>query len=241
MSCRRGPSVQWEETAVPVCDQKVGGLFRSFQAKAGGAPYGNLAASPWGNELIELFAEPAVTGEKSGQRGPTDLLTVSFSSNDYVGHRVGPDAPEVRDMAVRTDQLLGKFFHRHRPGVGMKNVMVVLSADHGVASTPEHDRAAKMPGGYLSGDVEDVVTSALNRKIRNASWLIRGTGKFIVLQSGDARARQNRGRPADPRRRSVSRGKGCEISPSRSFMWHACTRGISLITESREILSRRRR
>ena len=50
----------------------------------------SLAASPWGNELIEAFAERAVASEKIGQRGVTDLLAVSFSSNDYVGHAMGP-------------------------------------------------------------------------------------------------------------------------------------------------------
>src|SRR5207245_2568875 len=143
-----------------------------FQATPGAAAYGNLAWSPWGNELIELFAESAVTGEKLGQRGATDLLTVSFSSNDYVGHRVGPDAPEVRDMAARTDQLLGKLFQAIDQSVGMKNVIVVLSADHGVAATPERDKTNKMPGGYLFADVEDAVTSALNRKFGKADWLI---------------------------------------------------------------------
>jgi hypothetical protein len=148
-----------------------------FHAASGGPePYEKLLASPWGNELIEQFAEQALAGEKLGQRGPTDLLTVSFSSNDYVGHRVGPDSPEVRDMAIRTDQLLGKLFQRIDQAVGMKNVIVVLSADHGVASTPEHDRQAKMPGGYLFADVEDAVTTALNRKFGKANWLIPGTG-----------------------------------------------------------------
>jgi predicted AlkP superfamily pyrophosphatase or phosphodiesterase len=147
-----------------------------FQAASGAAAYSGLPASPWGNELIELFAESAVTGEKLGQRGATDLLTVSFSSNDYVGHRVGPDAPEVRDMALRTDQLLGKLFQAIDQSVGMKNVVVVLSADHGVASTPEHDQQAKMPGGYLFADVEDAVMSALNRKFGKANWLIPGAG-----------------------------------------------------------------
>jgi len=47
--------------------------------------------------------------EKLGQRGVTDLLTISFSSNDAVGHALGPDSPEVHDISVRTDQVLGKF------------------------------------------------------------------------------------------------------------------------------------
>jgi predicted AlkP superfamily pyrophosphatase or phosphodiesterase len=152
----------------------------NFQAAAGAAPYAKLPASPWGNELIELFAESAITGEKLGQRGATDLLTVSFSSNDYVGHRVGPDAPEVRDMAIRTDQLLGKLFEAIDRSVGMKNVIVVLSADHGVVSTPEHDRTAKLPGGYLSTNVEDAVSNALSRKFGKANWLIPGTGETVL-------------------------------------------------------------
>jgi predicted AlkP superfamily pyrophosphatase or phosphodiesterase len=149
----------------------------NFQAASGTPAYANLPASPWGNELIELFAESAITGERLGQRGATDLLTVSFSSNDYIGHRAGPDAPEVRDMALRTDQLLGKLFEAIDRSIGMSNVIVVLSADHGVASTPEHDRAAKLPGGYLFANVEDAVTGALNRKFGKANWLIPGTGE----------------------------------------------------------------
>ncbi|MBV9081436.1 MAG: alkaline phosphatase family protein, partial [Acidobacteriaceae bacterium] len=131
--------------------------------------YSKLPASPWGNELIERFAEEAITGEQLGQGpGETDLLTVSFSSNDYVGHRVGPDAPEVRDMAIRTDRLLGKLFHVIDDKVGLRNTIVVLSADHGVASAPDRARADKMPGGYLDGHVESAVESVLNNKFGEA-------------------------------------------------------------------------
>ena len=135
--------------------------------------FAKLPASPWGNELIERFAEEAITGEKLGQReGATDLLTVSFSSNDYVGHAVGPDAPEVRDMSVRTDQLLGILFQALDRQVGMQNVLVVLSADHGVAPLPATDEIDKMPGGYAAVDVEDAIQSALNRKFGAANWII---------------------------------------------------------------------
>jgi predicted AlkP superfamily pyrophosphatase or phosphodiesterase len=149
-----------------------------FHAASGSPePYAKLPASPWGNELIEQFTEQAFAGEKLGQRGPTDLLTISFSSNDYVGHRVGPDAPEVRDMAIRTDQLLGKLFHQIDQAVGMKNVIVVLSADHGVASAPRHDEENHLPGGYVKGHMEDAVQSALNDRFGKANWLIHGAGE----------------------------------------------------------------
>lgn len=139
-------------------------------------PYSKLPASPWGNELIEQFAEAALSGENLGRGTHTDLLTVSFSSNDYVGHQVGPDAPEVQDMAIRTDQLLGKLFKAIDSSVGLENTLIVLSADHGVAPTPAQDEANKMPGGYIAADVEEAVTSALNRKFGKADWLIAGVG-----------------------------------------------------------------
>lgn len=149
-----------------------------FEAAPGSThPYGKLAASPWGNELIEHFAEQAIDGEQLGQRGVTDLLTVSFSSNDYIGHAVGPDAPEVKDMAIRTDALLGKLFQLLDQKIGLNNVIVVLSADHGVAPLPSVAERRKMPGGYISSGVEGVVNSALNMRFGNAEWLIPGAGE----------------------------------------------------------------
>jgi predicted AlkP superfamily pyrophosphatase or phosphodiesterase len=157
----------------------------NFHAATGHPPYEALPASPWGNELIEQFAESAITGEQLGQRGATDLLTISFSSNDYVGHRVGPDAPEVKDMSIRTDQLLGKLFRLVEDRVGMKNVIVVLSADHGVASTPEQDELTKMPGGYAIADPEDAVQSALTKKFGKGAWLIPGAGETSLYLNSD--------------------------------------------------------
>jgi hypothetical protein len=149
-----------------------------FEAAAGSSrPYGKLAASPWGNELIEHFAKQAIDGEQLGQRGTTDLLTVSFSSNDYVGHAVGPDAPEVKDMAVRTDSLLGDLFELLEQKVGLGNVLVVLSADHGVAPLPANSEEKKRPGGYISANPEEAVTAALNKRFGNADWLIPGAGE----------------------------------------------------------------
>src|ERR1035437_400967 len=59
-----------------------------------------LEVTPFGNELIEAFAERALAAEQLGTREFTDLLTVSYSSNDYVGHKYGPDSPEVHEMAL---------------------------------------------------------------------------------------------------------------------------------------------
>src|SRR3979490_1583603 len=147
----------------------------------------SLAASPWGNELIEAFVERAVASEKIGQRGVTDLLAVSFSSNDYVGHAVGPDDPQVQDMATRTDLLLGKFFAFLDKQVGMKDVLVVFTADHGVAPLPEVQAARKMPGGrYPNNVVENTVQTALEQRFGVGKWVIRTVegGNMVYLDLG---------------------------------------------------------
>src|SRR5271165_3707013 len=150
-----------------------------FKPDPGSAtPFNKLPASPWGNELIERFAERTITAERLGQRDATDLLTVSFSSNDYVGHRVGPDAPEVKDMSIRTDQLLAKLFELIDQKVGLQNVIIVLTADHGVAPVPSADEETRkrrhMPGEYVYVDAEDVVNAALTKAFGEAEWIIPG-------------------------------------------------------------------
>jgi predicted AlkP superfamily pyrophosphatase or phosphodiesterase len=150
-----------------------------FQTK-GDHPYNKIPASPWGNELIEAMAEHAITGEQLGQRGSTDLLTVSFSSNDYIGHAVGPDAPEVRDMAIRTDRLLGKLFALIDAKVGLSKTLVVLSADHGVSPSPVTQKAHKMPGGNTSADAVAQVRLALDQKFGKAEWLLPGSSQTAM-------------------------------------------------------------
>ena len=63
--------------------------------------YAALEGSPFGNEILESFAERAVQAEKLGQRNATDILAISFSANDYVGHANGPDSPDVKEMSIR--------------------------------------------------------------------------------------------------------------------------------------------
>ena len=113
--------------------------------------WGEMQRTPFGNEIVEALAERAFVAEKLGQRNEPlpDLLAVSFSSNDYIGHDYGPDDPRVRDISIRTDRLLGKLFQFLEAKVGMANVLVVFSADHGVAPIPRVNNERKMPGGTL--------------------------------------------------------------------------------------------
>jgi arylsulfatase A-like enzyme len=134
---------------------------------------GAIEATPWGNEMIEEFAERALEGEKLGQHSGVDLLAVSFSSNDYVGHAVGPDDPAVRDISIRTDRLLGKLLSYVDQRVGAGNTLVVLTADHGVAPVPEVNEARHMPGGrLLEPSLTQAITDALVKRFGPGKWIL---------------------------------------------------------------------
>jgi arylsulfatase A-like enzyme len=144
--------------------------------------YPALAASPFGNELIETFVERALQAEQLGAQEVPDILAVSFSSNDYVGHQVGPDAPEVREMSVRTDKLLGQLFQAVDRQVGMANVLVVLTADHGVAPIPEVNMGRKMPGGRIPSDTfTHAVERALNKRYGEDKWVLNSSEGNVYL------------------------------------------------------------
>jgi arylsulfatase A-like enzyme len=84
------------------------------------------------------FAEALITGESLGKHDTPDLLTLSISSTDLLGHRVGPDAPEQRAMVDAVDSDLGDFFDWLDKNVegGLGNVWIALTADHGIAPVP---------------------------------------------------------------------------------------------------------
>ncbi len=141
--------------------------------------YESLARTPYGNDIVEAFAERAIEGEQLGRHEDTDILAVSFSSNDYIGHALGPDHPAVRDISIQTDRLLGKFFQFIDSKVGMDNVLVVFSADHGVVPFPEVQAERKMPGGRMS---ERTVLT----KLQTALTERYGEGQWVVGKSGPA-------------------------------------------------------
>ena len=150
--------------------------------EAGPVLYGSVYGSPFGNDLLEALAERTVEAERLGRRGETDLLTLSFSSNDAVGHDKGPDSPEVRDISLRTDAVLGRFFSYLDTRIGMRNVLVVLTADHGVAPVPEVEAARRMPGGRMPvGSVRDAVQAALGQRFGEGQWVVSPSDHSIYI------------------------------------------------------------
>ncbi len=176
-----------------------GGTVRKMGAVGDEKYYDALTSTPFGNDLLEAFAESAITHEKLGAHEATDILALSFSSNDYVGHSYGPDSPEVHDVSVRTDRAIGKLFRFLEERVGMDNVIVTLTADHGVAPVPEVQAARHMPGGRLErGIIVKTVEAKLAEKFGPGPWVLSPSDHTLYLNR--ALIQEKRLDPVDVRR-----------------------------------------
>jgi hypothetical protein len=116
--------------------------------------YEAVGSTPAGNSYELDFARALITGEQLGSHPVTDMLVLSLSANDLVGHRDGPDSPQARQMVDTLDQQLDSFFSwldKNIPG-GLANTFIALSADHGVAPVPAHALALGMPAATIDMD-----------------------------------------------------------------------------------------
>jgi hypothetical protein len=93
------------------------------------------------------FAKALIVGEKLGRNpdGVTDMITISVSSTDINGHALGPDHPSQHKLIVQSDALLDAFFTFLDKTIGLKNVMVAMTGDHGVATSQKAGDAMGMP------------------------------------------------------------------------------------------------
>lgn len=157
----------------PVDGEPGASPFLTLPAILGKPYYEAMIATPYGNEMLEEFAEDALKEEHLGRHSGTDVLTVSFSSNDLLGHRVGPDAPEVRDMCIETDRVLGRLLQAVETEAGAGNYVVVFTSDHGVAPKPEVLEKRGIPAGRFSpSEVAKTIDTALSEKYGPGKWIV---------------------------------------------------------------------
>ncbi len=112
------------------------------------------------------FAQALIEGEKLGSGNVTDVLTISISSTDILGHRVGPDAPEQRQLVDQLDGNLDDFFRwlDHNVPGGLRNVWIALSADHGVAPIPANAQQLGIPAATIN---LKLVVAALDKSMND--------------------------------------------------------------------------
>jgi len=132
--------------------------------KLKGNSYGMVRATPFGNTLTKDFALEALKNEQLGKDEFTDLLAVSFSSTDYVGHQFGPNSIEVEDTYIRLDRDLEEMIKTIEATVGKENVLFFLTADHGAVSSPGFLKQNKIPSGVFN---EKKMLDSLNKFLGN--------------------------------------------------------------------------
>lgn len=115
-----------------------------------GKNYYPFRQSPYGNSFSFYFAEALIREEQLGRRGETDMLCLSLSSTDYIGHRFGPNSLEMEDTYLRLDRDLEEFLNYLDTCVGENNYLLFITADHGAPQSPGFMKANRMPGGSLS-------------------------------------------------------------------------------------------
>ena len=112
-----------------------------------------LYHTPFGNDFLAEFAKAAIEGEDLGNHpGTSDMLMISFSSTDVVGHRYGPQSVEVEDTYLRLDRTLSALFRYLDEKIGKGRYLLFLTSDHGVAEVPAYIKDKNGAAGYFNSD-----------------------------------------------------------------------------------------
>ena len=127
--------------------------------------YEVIGSTAFGNEYEFEFAKELMVYENVGRGPATDLLSISLSPNDILGHQVGPDSPEMQQMALDLDRELADFINFLGHQIGLADVWIALSADHGVSSLPDAVKKLRIPAANLNaGKLEAQINRALTAK-----------------------------------------------------------------------------
>ncbi|HEX9601712.1 MAG TPA: alkaline phosphatase PafA [Mariniflexile sp.] len=116
--------------------------------------YEILKISAYGNDITTDFALAAIEGEQLGKDNYTDILALSFSTPDYVGHNFGVNSKEVQDTYIRLDKNLERLFSYLDANVGKNQYTVFLTADHAAVDVPAYLQTVKIPAGYIDSKAQ---------------------------------------------------------------------------------------
>ncbi len=159
-----------------------------------------IGSTPFANEYQFEFARELVTQERLGAGSVTDLLMIGLSANDILGHDVGPESPEMQEMVLATDRQLAEFFSFLGQQVGLANVWLALSADHGIAPMPSAAAKLRIPAANLDGSKMSAQLNTLITARHSPghpaeyvvsfdypiAWLNEGAFAKVKVREGDA-------------------------------------------------------
>lgn len=122
------------------------GKATTFPHDLSATAFRSIAGTPYGNTMTLEFAKKAMDAYQLGKGEVTDMLAISLSSTDYVGHQYGPNSVEAEDVYLRLDKDLEEFFKYLDKAVGKGHYTFFITADHGVAHVPGFMEENKLPG-----------------------------------------------------------------------------------------------
>lgn len=132
-----------------------------------------IATTPYGNTITLDIAIEALKNEGLGKDEITDMLAISFSSPDYVGHYFGPQSVEIEDVYLRLDGEIERLLNTLDQEVGKGNYTVFLTADHAVAEIPAYARKHNLPSGLFTGnELQKKANDILSAKYGDNKWII---------------------------------------------------------------------
>jgi hypothetical protein len=104
-----------------------------------------IQGTPFIDEVVVSFALDGVSRLKLGTGPGTDLLAVSLSATDVIGHRFGPDSREIHDQILRVDRAIGTLLDSLYKLRDSTTITVAFTSDHGAGTIPELAPASVQP------------------------------------------------------------------------------------------------
>lgn len=137
--------------------------------------------SPYGNSLIFEAAKAAIEGEKLGSDKYTDLLAISFSTTDGIGHSTGPNSVEIEDLYLRLDREFEAFFEYLDNRFGKDEYLLFLTSDHGVAHSPGYLQEHNLPTGVFGIELIMHLNSAVEKKFGLQNLIVNASNYQLYL------------------------------------------------------------
>lgn len=144
--------------------------------------YNIIRNTPFGNSLTFDMAKAAIGGEQLGADDETDLLAVSCSSTDYIGHQVGTQAVETEDTYLRLDKAIADFLSYLDTKVGKGNYLVFLCADHGAMNNVRFLQDRRIPAGnWDDGVAAKKLNEVISKEYPNTGDLVKTVMNYQVF------------------------------------------------------------
>lgn len=158
------------------------GLGTKFPHPVGGSAekpdktyYDVMMWTPYGDQLTLDFVKAAIEGEKLGANpaGVPDILAISWTSHDYVNHLFGPESRQSHDHLLRLDRVFAELFDYVDQKIGLDDVLITLSADHGFMNIPEYAATRRLDAGRIDPEAMiAAVNEALSKRF--------GEGRYVT-------------------------------------------------------------